>query len=242
MYCVYLTTYLGDKLHPKNSSTSIRPKYYIGSTLTKNIAKGYRGSVRSKKYRAIWEQELIDNFNLFDIEILSVYPTQEAAIEAENYLQEQENVIRNPEYVNMAKATKNGCFGKDMSGDNQWSFGQTKETNESIALNAERMSGEGHWTFGQTVENNASLARMSEIKRGQNRTNNPVWKKYSEEKQILNIEQRLLLISMRDNQGKTCGQIWKFFTEQGIQIGQSTISKIYNREKKRLAEEQYTDG
>lgn len=43
-YCVYHTTYIGNKLPPN----------YIGSTSVEKIKKGYYGSVKSKSYKSIW--------------------------------------------------------------------------------------------------------------------------------------------------------------------------------------------
>ena len=55
MYCVYLTTYKGNKL----------PPFYIGSTQVVQVERGYHGSVRSKKYEMMWKSELINNPHLF---------------------------------------------------------------------------------------------------------------------------------------------------------------------------------
>lgn len=44
-YCTYVTFYSGNKL----------PPFYIGSTSVDKIEKGYRGSVKSKRWKQIYE-------------------------------------------------------------------------------------------------------------------------------------------------------------------------------------------
>ena len=50
MYCVYLTTYFGAKL----------PMFYIGSSTVSRVNSGYRGSVSSKSYKEIWNNEIMN--------------------------------------------------------------------------------------------------------------------------------------------------------------------------------------
>lgn len=101
MYCVYITFYLGNKL----------PLFYLGSSSVKNIENGYRGSVRSKKYSAIWSSELKNNPDLFKTKILTKCETRLVAYEKELKLQKQLNVIKNPLYINLSLACKSGFFG-----------------------------------------------------------------------------------------------------------------------------------
>lgn len=58
-YCVYLTCYLGNKL----------PPFYIGSTTTIKVQSGYKGSVKSKQYKKIFEYETLNNSYL----LISLY-------------------------------------------------------------------------------------------------------------------------------------------------------------------------
>ena len=98
IYCTYLTVYTGNKL----------PPFYIGSTSIDNINKGYRGSVSSKKYMAIWKQELSSHPDIFKTIILTRHETREEAMEREVVFHEALSVARNPLYINMAHA--NGKF------------------------------------------------------------------------------------------------------------------------------------
>ena len=100
IYCTYLTTYSGDKL----------PPLYIGSTSTNNINKGYRGSVKSKKYKQIWKSELEENPHLFETKILTTHSTREEAFEEEVRYQLEHNVVRSSEYINMALANRKLIF------------------------------------------------------------------------------------------------------------------------------------
>lgn len=91
-YCVYLTIYKGNKL----------PPFYIGSSSLLRVNNGYRGSVSSKKYKHIWQQELKNKPHLFTIKILSTHMSREDATEKESKLHKQLNVRNNSLYVNMA--------------------------------------------------------------------------------------------------------------------------------------------
>ena len=146
-FCVYLITYLGDKLPPKRTG-EITPYLYLGSTLVKNIEEnGYRGSVRSKKYMKIWKDEIKINPHLFSTQILSYHKTKQDAEIEEKRLQLLYKVVKSPEYINLSVAQPNGFYGKPMNGDNHWAFGKTKDSDERLALKALNQSGENHWTY-----------------------------------------------------------------------------------------------
>jgi hypothetical protein len=91
-YCTYLTTYKGNKL----------PPFYIGYTTVKNIQKGYRGSVASKKYKETWLLELKQNPEMFNTKIISLHNSKEEAKQKEIKLQKSLNVIKNEMYINKA--------------------------------------------------------------------------------------------------------------------------------------------
>lgn len=93
-FCVYLTTYFGNKM----------PPFYIGSTSLKKHHNGYMGSVRSKKYEKIWHEETKSNPTLFKTKLLSTHNTRKEAYEKEEKLQKSLNVIKNPMYINMSFA------------------------------------------------------------------------------------------------------------------------------------------
>lgn len=95
LYCVYLTTYIGNKL----------PMFYIGHTSVENINNGYRGSVASRRYHKIWRQELFNNPHLFKTKILCTFDTKKEAAQKESSLQQKLNVVPHPMYINMTDGT-----------------------------------------------------------------------------------------------------------------------------------------
>lgn len=78
--------------------------FYIGSSTTKKIQHGYKGSVSSKDYGKIWKEELKINPELFRTNIISFHETREEAFVKEEKLQKKLNVIKNPLYVNKSFA------------------------------------------------------------------------------------------------------------------------------------------
>jgi hypothetical protein len=100
-YVVYLVTYSGDKL----------PKYYIGSTSIEKINNGYLGSIKSKRWKTIFESEIKNNRKLFNISILSYHKTREGALSEELKVQKERNVVKSNEYFNESYASVNGFFG-----------------------------------------------------------------------------------------------------------------------------------
>jgi len=114
MYCVYKTTYLGNKL----------PPYYIGSSSVEKIKSGYYGSVSSLKYKNIWESE---DKSLFKVEILEVFDTRKEALIKELEIQKELNVVESNEYVNMSYAKPDGFFGMDVSGENNPMYGKKRK-------------------------------------------------------------------------------------------------------------------
>lgn len=112
-YCTYITHYSGNLL----------PANYIGSSTINKINNGYRGSVKSKKYKSIWELELKNNPELFFTEIISTHDTRREATYKELQLQRTFNVVKSDLFINMAYAIKNGCFGMEIAGENHPNFG-----------------------------------------------------------------------------------------------------------------------
>ena len=94
MYVTYLTTYSDDKL----------PRFYIGSSTKTRVENGYHGSVRSQKYRALWESELTAHPELFSTAILSEHDSRDESLEAEEAFQMLHNAVKSPDYINMAYA------------------------------------------------------------------------------------------------------------------------------------------
>jgi hypothetical protein len=96
MFVTYLTIYDGDKL----------PPFYIGSTSKARHDGGYLGSVRSKKYRAAWEQELQEHPELFDSIIIDEFEARDESLAAELALQRKHRVVSSPLFINMGLAKK----------------------------------------------------------------------------------------------------------------------------------------
>jgi hypothetical protein len=112
-FVVYLTSYSGTLLPPK----------YIGSTSEKKILSGYFGSVKSKKWKDIFNSELTLNKHLFSIKILSYHETRDEALKEELRLQMLNDVVKSNEYFNESFARPNGFFGRSASGSNSPTYG-----------------------------------------------------------------------------------------------------------------------
>lgn len=120
MYCTYLTIYSGNKL----------PPFYIGSTSVSNIDKGYNGSVKSKKYKKIWIDEINNNPELFKTIIISKHKSRKDALKKELFFQRSLNVVKNPMYINQSMAAPNGYFGRNVYKENHPNYGKRgKEVN-----------------------------------------------------------------------------------------------------------------
>jgi len=105
-YCVYITTYSGDKL----------PSKYIGSSSTTRLERGYRGTVSSKRHKSIWRSELMDNPHLFNTNILETFHTRQEATARELELQLAWDVVGSSEWINEGYASPNGYAGRDVAG------------------------------------------------------------------------------------------------------------------------------
>lgn len=117
MYCVYVTTYYGDKMTPKK---------YVGSSKVLKIEEGYRGSVASKEFCQIWNDEIRENPQLFKTEILSKHKTRKSALEAELQFQKKNQVVRSEYWFNKAEARVNGFFGMNVSGEKNPMYGKSR--------------------------------------------------------------------------------------------------------------------
>ena len=97
LFCVYLTTYKGNKI----------PPFYIGSGNLTNInkkSKPYLGTVTSKEYKTIWESEIKYNRNLFKLQVIKTFPTRSEAFDYERKIHIKLDVVRNPLYINKSIA------------------------------------------------------------------------------------------------------------------------------------------
>ena len=115
MFVVYKTTYLGEKM----------PKFYVGSTSIKKIESGkYYGSVSSRKWKEIFNEELKNNKHLFSVEILSKHLTRKEALKEELRIQIELNVVKSNDFINQSLASPNGFFGMNISGNLHPMFGK----------------------------------------------------------------------------------------------------------------------
>lgn len=105
-FCTYLTIYSGDLL----------PPFYIGSSSIEKVLSGYHGSVKSKKYKTTWKQEIKDNPQLFKTIILEKFHSRKNAVHNEKLLQIQFNVVKSNQFINMSLASHKGYSGMDVSG------------------------------------------------------------------------------------------------------------------------------
>lgn len=120
LYCVYLTSYSGNKL----------PQFYIGSTSTAKVESGYKGSVSSKTYKEVWKNELKNNPHLFKTKIISYHNDRLSATQKENKLHISLGVVLSPLYINQSNAIPNGIYGQSMKGSNNPMFGRKRVMSE----------------------------------------------------------------------------------------------------------------
>lgn len=137
-YITYLTIYTGDKL----------PPFYIGSTyLDKHTNNYYHGTVKSKKYKQIYDKEIKDNPHLFDSCIIGEFDTREEATFCELYYQKLHNVVKSEKFFNMSYATVDGCFGMDVSKELNPFYGRN-HSEETIELQSVIKKGDLNPMYG----------------------------------------------------------------------------------------------
>ena len=149
LYCVYITVYLGDAFPPKQKDGEIGPYLYIGSAVVENILlRQYNGSVSSKKYEPIWNEERKNNPQLFKTFILSFMDTLEDAKRIEGEFHTLNDVKSNPLYLNMSNA--NELFN--------WNI-----TEESLASMKEKLrvlnTGDGNPMYGKLGKDNPNYGK-----------------------------------------------------------------------------------
>jgi len=156
-YCTYLTIYKGSRL----------PRRYIGHSTVKNVQNGYNGSVQSKLYKSIYEEEQKVNKHLFKTRILSLFSSKDDALLEEQRLHIKYNVVKNPNYMNESRAF--GPIGKyiDMSGENNPMYGVIRP-DEWREEHSSFMKGNtyacGKWSEERRIEYTNEARMRSEIK------------------------------------------------------------------------------
>jgi len=165
---VYITHYTGNKL----------PPFYIGSSSERKVINGYNGSVKSKKYKKIYDYEQKENKHLFKTKILSYHKTTEDALEEELRLQKKHLVVKNNKYFNESYAQPNGFFGRDVSGKLNPMYGKTRyvseETKRKISIS----------NMGKT-HNDEYKKMMSEK---HSKSNNPFYNKKHSKESIIKMK------------------------------------------------------
>jgi len=147
-YCVYQVTYIGNLL----------PKLYIGSTSIEKVNSGkYFGSISSKKWKDLFKNELLNNPQLFSIEILSEHILRTEALKEELKVQIENNVVKSSDYMNESLASVNGMFGRDANGKNNPMFGK-KRLDVSL-----RMLGENNIAKRANVREKLKIAKIGYI-------------------------------------------------------------------------------
>lgn len=169
IYCTYITIYYGNKL----------PPFYIGSSTVSRINKGYRGSVASKEYKAIWKHETKTNKHLFKTVILTTHETSKEAVLKERFFHDALDVVHNPLYTNKGLAMPNGFETRDQRGKNNHMYGKTgkrhhrfgvKHTEESLQKMRDATTGENHHLYGKTrSEETKEKIRNAHLEMGKTR-------------------------------------------------------------------------
>ena len=187
MYITYLTIYSGTLL----------PPFYIGSTSMKKYLEGYTGSVTSKKYRKIYEEEKKLHPELFDTIILTEHKIRIDATIQELKYQIEKNTVKSPLFFNESLAKPNGFFGRDTSGKNNPMFGKS---NKGIIQPEGFGKGERNSMFGKThseisneknrnshlgkKHSKGTIQMFSEMRTGED---NPMFGKYHKDESKLKI-------------------------------------------------------
>lgn len=222
IYCVYLTLYYGNKM----------PGFYIGSSSVKNVENGYRGSVKSKRFKDIWKDELLKNPHLFDTFIIETFNTRDEALIAEKNYHIINNVIKDEKFINASLASPNGYFGS--SKIVPWNKNKNKENNELINEISFKIS---NTLTGRTKEEYPYLQQMGE-KISQN---NKGKSKYTDEgyakmaitlsnnKMTLTISEQLEVVDLKDNKKLTISEIVEKFKQYYPNISYGIILAAYNR-------------
>lgn len=202
MFIVYFTIYSGTKL----------PPFYIGSTSLEKHLDGYHGSVKSKKYKEIYESELKDHPELFDSLIVEEYETREEALYSERYYQKLYNVVKNKNFFNMSIADVNGCYGMDVYKENN-PFWNRKHSEDTLKAQSEAKIGNLNPMYGikrpehskaMSKENNPFFGKTHTaealVKCGIKNRKSPVWEHESAlEKLWLELDKPKLSLFMRES-------------------------------------------
>jgi hypothetical protein len=134
IYCTYLTTYSGNKF----------PPFYIGSSTVSRISNGYQGSVSSKMYKELWDQEIKTNPHLFKTRVISTHSSGKEARDKELKFHKNLNVVKSDMYVNRALAKPNGFHGTDVSKEKHPRWGQHHSTTSKQLIGAKNKGKSPH--------------------------------------------------------------------------------------------------
>lgn len=124
-YVVYLIIYSGEK----------HPPFYIGSTSRVKLEKGYRGSVKSLRWKDIYKTEVKENPGAYTHQVLASFYTREEALQSEKEFQLLYNAVKSDLFVNRSLASEKGFFGANMEGMNNPMYGRniSDKTKEALS-------------------------------------------------------------------------------------------------------------
>lgn len=158
------------------------PPFYVGFCRTRKFLEtGYCGSVKSKKWKSIWEKELRDNRNLFRRKILETFETShEAKAREEEYLKHFE-VTKSVLFINETSGggkkfgTLSGkdhpLYGKKRSAETikkikRWYSEVGLSETQKISISS-RQRGEKNHNFGKSLSDETK-SKLSKSLSGEN--------------------------------------------------------------------------
>lgn len=169
-YCVYITQYDGDKM----------PPVYIGSSSVSKVMNGYRGSVSSKRYKDVWDQELSTNPHLFRTKIIFRCASRKYALWKENRILKRLDAVKNSSMINQSYANINGYCGRDVSGANNPRYGvilskeQKEKMSKSLLITNSLQTTKNNRSKAQKkAQTRPEVSRKKSIKQIDNWNNNP---------------------------------------------------------------------
>lgn len=177
IYVTYITIYQGNKL----------PPFYIGYTSKEKISKGYKGSVRSKQYKDIWDSEIKNNPHLFKTKIIKEFDSRIEAVLHEEKMHVQFDVDKNPLYTNMIKSrhywVNKGGYKISEEKRQNMKWGDDKERVEKQSIETSKRNKEV-WESYSEDQRKARSKRISESKKDQPAHNKNVPRSLNEKEAI----------------------------------------------------------
>jgi hypothetical protein len=177
-FCTYLTVIIHEDL----------PFMYIGKGKTKDVISGkYKGSIRSKQYRDIFNKLKKESPHLVQSEVINQFETNEEAIAEEIKLHKLYDVKNCPVFMNKANQTAKGCaFANGLKGEKHPLYGK-KHSAETRSRQSAVKKGENNPMFGKNGDEHPMFGKKhsaetkdhySELRKQEN---NPMFGKKGDE-------------------------------------------------------------